>query len=431
LTLSRQQHASTLSGPHPVEPRESQGASPILPGPATIPQTPIVEKPSRGLDLILLAAALALLVLGVVAVFSSSAVYSLRRHGDETFLLKRQLAWMSLGFVALWFGANVDYRWLRRWTYPMLAASVALLGLVLVFGTELNAARRWFLIGPLSFQPVELAKLALITYLAYSLGKKADKVKTFTVGFVPHLVVCAVMMALLLKQPDMGSSIILGATTLILLFVAGTKISYIVLAVLAAAPVAYHFIVGTPWRMQRFMAYFNPDAFSQGVAYQIVQSRIAIGSGGVTGVGLGEGRQQLGYMPEGHNDFIMAHVGEELGFVGFALVLALFVVLVWRGIRAALGARDVFGSYLAFGITVTFALQALVNTGVVLGALPAKGITLPLVSYGGSSLIMAMFLVGVLLNIARRDTPRPVGRELVNRVGARRRKPRVVIVCGS
>ncbi|MEM9493774.1 MAG: FtsW/RodA/SpoVE family cell cycle protein, partial [Myxococcota bacterium] len=217
--------------------------------------------------------------------------------------------------------------------------------------------------------------------------------------------------------------------TLILLFVAGAKISYIALAVLSAAPVAYLLIVGTPWRMRRFLAFFNPDAYSLGVAYQSVQARIAIGSGGVGGVGLGEGRQQLGYMLEGHNDFIMASVGEELGFVGFALVLILFAVIVWRGIRAALDAREVFGCYLAFGLTTTFALQALINTGVVLGALPAKGLTLPFVSYGGSSLLMAMLFAGLLLNIGRRAAPKPRRRELINRPGgARRRRPKALIL---
>jgi cell division protein FtsW len=241
------------------------------------------------------------------------------------------------------------------------------------------------------------------------------------------------MMVLLLKQPDLGSSIILGSTTLVMLFVAGAKVSYILLAVLASAPIAYHMIVGTPWRMQRFMAYFNPEAYRQGVAYQIVQSRIAIGSGGPFGQGLGEGRQQLGYMPEGHNDFIMASVGEELGFIGFALVLALCILLLWRGVRAALNSRDVFGSYLAFGITATFALQALINTGVVLGALPAKGITLPFVSYGGSSLVVSMFLAGLVLSVGRGRPPHvsTKKRAIVNVIGARRRKRRAVIVCDS
>jgi len=410
--------------------REETLEAPPKAPPALTSQAPIQEIPERGTDLVLLGAVLALLVIGTIEVFSSSAVYGLQKHGDSLFFLKRQGIWLLLGMTALWWGARTDYRWLRRYTYPLLALSIGLLIAVLLVGVEINAARRWFQIGPLSFQPAELAKLSLIAYLAYSLGKKKAKVRTFAVGFVPHLLVCAVMMALLLMQPDLGSSIILGATTLTLLFVAGTKISYILLAVLAAAPVAYHLIVGTPWRLQRFMAFFNPEAFSQGVAYQCIQARIALGSGGTTGLGLGEGKQQLGYMPEGHNDFIMASIGEELGYIGFCLVILLFVIILWRGVRAALGARDTFGSYLAFGITVTFGLQALIHTGVVLGALPAKGLTLPFVSYGGSSLIMTLFLAGVLLNIARRPARRPVASVLVNKVGARRRREKAIILCG-
>lgn len=415
-----------------VSPRflDDRDTEPMAAPPALNEQAPIVEIPERSFDLILIASMLALLVIGTVEVFSASAVLGLKKHGDAMFFVKRQLLWLLLGSSALWAAANIDYRWLRRWTYPLLLLTLLLLAAVLLT-RPINGAKRWFQLGPLSFQPVELAKLALITYLAYSLSKKADKVKTFTIGFVPHLLVCAIMMGLLLMQPDLGSSIILGTTTLILLFVAGTKISYITLAVLSAAPVAYLMVVGTPWRMQRFLAYFNPEAYSLGVAYQSVQASIAIGSGGLTGQGLGEGRQQLGYMLEGHNDFIMASVGEELGFIGFALVLLLFVVIIWRGIRAAAGARDVFGSYVAFGITVTFAIQALINTGVVLGALPAKGLTLPFVSYGGSSLLMAMLFMGLLLNIGRRAPVQSRRRELINRVGARKRRPRAIILTGK
>jgi cell division protein FtsW len=400
------------------------------PQPTLKAQEPTVEVPARSIDLVLLSAVLALVVIGTVMIYSSSAVYALKKHGDSAFFLKRQVMWLGVGLVALWVGASISYRWFERHTYHLLIGSLLLLAGVLVVGKEINSARRWYMLGPLSFQPVELAKLALVTYLAYSLGKKADKVTDFTVGFVPHLVVCSLMMGLLLMQPDLGSSIILGSTTLVLLFVAGAKISYIWLAILSAAPVAYHMIVGTPWRLRRFKAFFNPEKYSHDVAYQIIQSRISIGSGGGTGVGLGEGRQTLGYMPEGHNDFIMASVGEELGFVGFTLILILFAIILWRGVRAALGSRDVFGSYLAFGITVTFALQALINTGVVLGALPAKGLTLPFVSYGGSSLVMALFLVGVLLNISRRAPHIPRDREVVNRLGAKRKKRKAIIVCG-
>ena len=391
-----------------------------------------IEIRERGVDMVLLIAVLVLVGIGTVEIYSSSAVYALKKFDDQMYFLKRQLVWLPMAVAALWLGARTDYRWLRRHCYALLVASGAMLAAVLAFGATINGARRWFILGPLSFQPVEVAKLALVTYLAYSLARKAGQVKRFTVGFVPHLVVCAVMMVLLLKQPDLGSTIILGATTLTMLFVAGAKISYLLLAILGAAPVAYQLVVGTPWRLQRFLAFFNPEAYSSGVAYQNIQSRIAIGSGGAWGQGLGEGRQQLGYMPEGHSDYIMSSVGEELGFIGVVVVLALFVVIVWRGVRAALAARESFGGYLAFGITLGFALQALINTGVVLGALPAKGITLPFVSYGGSSLIMSMFLAGILLNVARGVPPtKSRKRQVVNLVGARRRKRRAVVVCDS
>ncbi len=396
--------------------------------PVIATQQPIVEVPERGVDLVLFAAVLALVVIGTTEVFSASAVYALKKTGNSTFFVTRQLIWFFVGLGAMWIGATMNYRWLREHTYKLLLAAVLMMAAVPLLGTKINGATRWFAVGPLTFQPVELAKLALISYLACSLAKKADRVKHFTVGFVPHLVVCAVMMVLLLMQPDLGSAIILGAMTMTMLFVAGARISYLLLAVLAAAPVIYALIVGTPWRLKRFMAYLNPDAYADGVAYQIIQSLIAVGSGGVTGVGLGEGRQQLGYMPEMHNDFILASVGEELGFVGICAVLALFLVIVWRGVRAALGARDVYGTYLAFGITITFAYQALINAGVVLGALPAKGLTLPVVSYGGTSLVTSLFLAGLVLNVSRRTLPPPERRRaVVNRVGATRRRCRAVI----
>ncbi len=388
-----------------------------------------MEVSKRPLDLWLLAALLGLLVISSVEVFSSSAVYALKKHGDSLYFLKRQLAWLLLGFGAMLGGAMVDYRWLRRWTYPLLATSLLMLLAVLIFGGTINGARRWFIVGPISIQPVELAKLSLVCYLAYSLSRKADKLKTFSIGFVPHLLVCAIMMALLLKQPDLGSSIILGATTLTMLFVAGTKISYLALAVLAAAPLAYSMIIGTPWRLQRFMAYFNPEAYKQGVAYQIVQAQIGIGSGGTTGTGLGLGRQQLGYMPEGHSDFIVSTIGEEFGFVGICVLLLLFGMLIWRGIMAALHAKDSFGSYLAFGITLGFAYQALINTCVVLGIIPAKGLTLPFVSYGGSSLMMSMYLAGLLLSIGQCRPDKAKQRSVVNSLGGGvRRKKRAILV---
>jgi cell division protein FtsW len=383
-------------------------------------QQPTAPVPERPYDLVLLCAILGLLGIGTVEIYSATAAEALARFHDGTYFLERQILFVTLGGFALWVGARIDYRRLRDWTYPLLILSLVLLAIALAAPSR-NGARRWIPLGPLTFQPVEIAKLALVTYLASSLGRKADRVKTFTVGFVPHLVVCGGMMALLLKQPDLGSSVVLGATTLGMLFMAGTRVSYIGLAALSSAPVAYHLVVGTPWRLQRFLAYFNPEAYANGEAYQFLQARLAMGSGGLTGAGLGGGHQTLGYMPEAHNDFILAPIGEELGYLGVAAVLILFAVLVWRGIRAALGARDVFGGYLAFGITLLFGVQLLFNVGVVLGVVPNKGLTLPLVSYGGSSLVITMFLVGLVLNVGRR----PLRRAAEAKAEVKRKKMRV------
>ncbi|MGE5184782.1 MAG: putative lipid II flippase FtsW [Acidobacteriota bacterium] len=403
--------------------RERVGDTKLPPAAALIAiQEPSASLPERPYDLVLIGAVLALLGIGTLEIYSATAADALTHFHDSAFFLERQLGYLACGGLAMWFAARLDYRRLRSWTYPLLAISLMLLAAALATHPR-NGAKRWIPCGPLTFQPVELAKLALVTYLAYSLGRKADRVKAFTVGFVPHLVVCGLMMVLLLKQPDLGSSIVLGATTLGMLFMAGTRVSYILLAVLGAAPVAYHMIVGTPWRMQRILAFFNPDAFANKEAYQFIQARLAIGSGGFSGVGLGQGHQSLGFMPEAHSDFIAGPIGEELGWLGIAAVLVLFAILVWRGIRAALGARDVFGGYLAFGITLLFGMQALFNLSVVLGIVPNKGITLPLVSYGGSSLVITMFLVGLVLNVGRRPERRAA--QVKSREPARKKRVRV------
>jgi cell division protein FtsW len=389
------------------------------------------EHAGTGIDITLLCAVLALIAVGSVEIYSASAVYALQKHGSSTYFLVRQGIYVALGLVAMLVAVEVDYRRFQRWAPLLLVVAVALLVLVLVFGVRINMARRWFHVGPVSFQPVELAKLALIAYLAHSLARKQEKVKTFTIGFMPHLAVCGVMMALLLKQPDLGSALILGATTLTLLFIAGAKLSYILLALLAVAPVLYHSIVATEWRLRRLLAYLDPWQFRQDTGYQITESLISIGSGGLLGRGLGDGKQKLFYLPEAHNDFILSSIGEELGFVGIASVLVLHVVVLWRGVRAALRARDAFGAYLAAGLVTMFALQTLVNAGVVLGALPAKGLTLPFVSYGGTSLVVSMFFAGILLNISkgeparRRDASGEDARGLENK--RRRRRVRVMV----
>ncbi len=412
-----------------ARPRDEAEDSPQPPSSPPFLEAQALPTPARGIDLVLLAAVLGLVAVGSIEIYSASAVYALRQFGSSTYFLLRQGIYVALGLGAMYLGARTDYRRYGRWVYLLLFGALVLLVAVLVLGARVNEARRWFRLGPLSFQPVEVAKLALVVYLAHSLARKREKVKTFTVGFMPHLAVCGAMMALLLKQPDLGSSIILGASTLVLLFIAGTKLSYILLALLAATPLVYHSIVSTAWRLKRLLAYLDPWQFRRGTGYQITESLIAVGSGGWTGLGLGDGKQKLFYLPEAHTDFILSSIGEELGFIGITCVLALFVTVLWRGVRAATGARDAFGAYVAAGLTTMFALQALVNTGVVLGALPAKGLTLPFVSYGGTSLIVSMFFAGILLNISQAAPP-PSASGQAGRPAAnprRRRRVRVMV----
>lgn len=384
----------------------------------------------RGLDLWLLASALALVGLGLVTVYSASAVFSQQSHGSAIYFLRRHAGYAAVGMIALYLGWRIDYRLYQRFAYPLLLGAFGLLVLLLVPGlaTRIDGATRWFHLGPLSFQPSELAKLALSVYLARSLAAKQASVRTFTIGFLPHLAVAGLLCFLILRQPDLGTTAVIGAVTLLLLFVAGTKLSYILIAMLAAAPIVYQAIVGTPWRMRRLLAFLDPWSHRQDAGYQISESLISIGSGGLQGLGLGDGKQKLFFLPAAHTDFIFAIIGEELGFVGVAATILLFLILCWRGLRAAFGARDLFGTYLAFGLTATYGLQALLHISVVLGLVPTKGITLPLVSYGGTALVSTLFCVGVLLNIAARNpAPAEVGAERRSAAGNRRKTSRVVV----
>jgi cell division protein FtsW len=361
----------------------------------------------QGPDLLLVAAVLALAGFGVVMVFSAGAVFAARTYGDWTYFLKREAVYVGAGLVAFVVGMRLDYSVYRKVTYPLLLLSVLLLAAVLKFGPAIHGAVRWFRLGPLSFQPSELAKFALVLYLAVLLARKAEKVRDFSMGFLPPLLMTGVFLGLLLKQPDLGTAVIIGVTALGTMFVAGTRTSYILISVLIAAPVGWKvFITGESWRMKRILAYLYPWQYRRDIGYQLYESLISVGSGGVWGQGLGQGHQKLFFLPEAHTDFILAVIGEELGLCGVLAVLAVFSLLIWRGLRAAMRARDPYGCYLAFGITCLFGLQALVNMCVVLGLLPTKGLPLPFVSYGGTALVMSLLMAGVLANISAR-APEP------------------------
>lgn len=392
------------------------------------------EKPKepRGIDVILLSVTLLLVGLGLVMVYSSSAVYAASKYGSGSFFLTRMLVFAALGFIALYIGWRVDYRHYQRLVYPMLGLTFFVLIAILIpgVGTRVDGAVRWIRFFGFSIQPSEPAKFVLVAYLAYSLAKKRESVRSFSVGFLPHLCVAGLMAALVLKQPDLGTAAIFAAVTLGMLFVSGTKLSYIVLSMMVALPIGYQFIVGTSWRMKRLLAFLDPWAYRNDAGYQISESLISVGSGGISGLGLGEGKQKLFFLPAAHTDFIFAITGEELGFIGVCFVIVAFGTFIARGMRASLGAADLFGSYLAFGITAIFGLQAIFHMSVVLGMVPTKGITLPLVSSGGSALVSALFCVGVLLNIAARR-PAAVSPRKTKETGSNRRRANKVVVSHS
>jgi cell division protein FtsW len=387
--------------------RDTVQVATVIP-PPVLPATAVGSRVLRALaplaiDHWLLGAVLFLVGFGVVMSYSASAVFAGDKLGSAEYFLIRHGSYAVLGVLAMAAGLRIDYRRYRRFAYPILGVALLALVAVLLFGARVSGARRWFRLGMLSVQPSDPAKLALVLYLAHSAAKKAEKIKSLTVGFLPHLCVVGLMAALVLRQPDLGTAAILGAVGMLTLFVSGAKVTYLGMAALVAAPVAYQAIVGTPWRLKRILAFLDPWAFRHDVGYQVFESLLSIGSGGVLGSGLGDGKQKLFFLPEAHTDFILAIIGEETGLLGMAAVLCAFVLLSWRGLRIAARASDPFGCYLAFGITATLALSALVNMGVVLGLLPTKGLALPFVSFGGSALVTAMFSAGVLLNISMRQ----------------------------
>ena len=362
-----------------------------------------MKRQSHGPDLILFLVTVALLGIGVVMVFSSSSIKALEELGDAYYFLKRQLFFALLGIVAMVVVMNIDYRKYSRWTYPFLGLCLVLLLLVPFVGEEISGSRRWLNFGFLNLQPSELGKLAMILFVATWAVTVKGKIQNFFVLLVP-LGVMAVFFALIMLEPDLGTAGTLAVTTLIMLLAAGAKIKHYLLLAIPAVPTFIALVVSEPYRLRRLLAFRNPWADPLGAGFHIIQSLLALGSGGLFGLGLGRSRQKFWYLPEQHTDFIFAILGEELGFIGTFLVLALFLLFAWRGLRIAMTAPDLFSSIICVGITSQIVLQAVINIGVVTGSLPITGITLPLISYGGSSLLITLSAVGVLLNISRQRT---------------------------
>ena len=361
--------------------------------------------PAQTYDRQLLFAVLFLVGIGIVMVYSASSALALKKYGSGFHFLKKQALFSLIGMVVLVAFSHIPFRIYRAMTYPLLFTSLGLLVAVLVSGAGLSAggSQRWMRLGPLTFQPVEAARLALVIYMAYSLSKKRDGLRQFGIGFLPHVLVLAVFAVLLILQPDFGSVVIFSILVWAMMFVAGVPVRHLLSALLLMLPMAYYLMVGAAYRIKRLVSFLDPWQYPDGEGYQIIHSLMAFGTGGLLGTGVGKGYQKLFYLPEPHTDFIFAVIGEELGFMGVLLIVGLYGLLLWRGTTIAFRCRDDFGMYLALGITTAIGLQVSINLGVALGLLPTKGLTLPFLSYGGTSLLLNMASVGILMNIGAQN----------------------------
>lgn len=346
---------------------------------------------------------LALICLGIIMIYSTSGIFAWQTQGDSFYYLKRHVCFLIIGFFLTLGIMSFDYRELRKIARPMLLVAIILLILVLIpyIGKSSYGARRWFKFGFLNFQPTEFAKLAMLVYIADFLARKPNDIKSFRRGFMPIMIVLGVTCALILKQPDLGSSFLITAVVLTMYFIAGGQLRFFGLLSLLILPGFYFLVMKVSYRWARIMTFLDPWQDRQGAGFQLTQSQIAFGSGGLFGVGLGHSIQKLFYLPAAHTDFILSIIGEEMGFLGAFTVILLFAAFIWQGARIAKRVQDPFGYYLACGIVAIIGLQAVVNVGVTIGALPTKGLPLPFISYGGSALVIDMVLVGLLLNISR------------------------------
>lgn len=356
----------------------------------------------------LLIAVTGLVLFGLVMVYSASFIFAQERVGDGFALIKKQILFAGLGFLALVGAAHVNYRHWARLALPILGLAVGMLVLVLIpgIGARAGGAQRWLHLGGLHFQPAEFAKFAVILFVARQLERKHERLHTLAAGVLGPFLLALPVFLLLMRQPDFGSTTLIAFVLFCMIFLAGVRMRYLAGALLLAGGAAAVLIGGSAYRRGRLLAFLDPWSDPAGKGFQVIQSMVGFFNGGLFGVGLGNGKEKLFFLPEAHNDFIFSVIAEELGFFGFAFVLLIFLYICYRGFRIAWTCyqttQDRFGLYLASGITLALGLQGFVNAAVVLGFLPTKGLNLPFVSYGGSALLMDLMMVGVLLSISRR-----------------------------
>ena len=362
-----------------------------------------MKNKNEGIDRWLLGAVLVLSALGLVMVFSASSIMAEKFWGDKFYFFRKQFVYTLLGLFVLVCTIKIPKNFFYRLKYMWLFLAFGLLGLTVFspLGYGAGGARRWLKLGPLTIQALEVAKVALVFYLAYFFSHKQDKVKTFSVGFLPPTIITAFMCGLLLEQPDFGGASYLVLILFFMSLVGGTRLIYLISAAGLGIGMGVSLILNSPYRFRRWLAFLDPFKDAHDSGYQLVQSLFGFGSGGLWGLGLGEGRQKLLFLPEAHNDFILAVLGEELGFVGVSLVFILVGIIIWRVISISCGQIDMQDRFAAFGMGLILILGALLNIAVVLGTVPPKGVPMPFVSYGGSSLLVSFFCAGFLLNVSR------------------------------
>ncbi|MFH1996185.1 MAG: putative lipid II flippase FtsW [Candidatus Omnitrophota bacterium] len=356
----------------------------------------------RGIRRSIFIITLVLLATGVVMVYSSSALYGYERLSDSMHFIKRHLMYLCIGFVMMFASMTVKLDVMKKMSKPVMFVSLMMLSVVLIpgIGREFGGAKRWIHFGMINFQPSEFAKVAVIIYLAGFLSRKGKDIRDLVYGYAPGAIVIGITVGLICVEPDLGTAIVVAAIGLTMMFVAGANIRHLAVTTLAAAPVLLIQLIGVPYRRRRLAIFLNPWSDSRGSGFQIIQSLLALSSGGLFGLGLGHSRQKLFYLPEPYSDFIFSIIGEELGFIGAGSIVMLFALFCWQGMRIVLKTDDPFGRFVSLGIIAMISFEVIINIGVVSGIFPTKGLPLPFISYGGTSLIFHMTAVGILLNVA-------------------------------
>ncbi len=358
-------------------------------------------------DSLLILLTLVLVGVGLLMIFSASAILAERRYADPAYFVKRQAAWVAIGLLVGAVMMRSDYRIWKAAAFPLTIGVLTLLALVLVpsFGTEVNGSRRWFRVLGVSFQPSELAKWGIVVYLANYLHRHAERMERFVAGLLPPLLIVGATVLLVAAEPDLGTAITLTGLAGLMLFAGGARIRHLIVLGLALLPWVLHQALQMAYRRDRLLAYLDPWRDPDRAGFQVIQSFLSFGAGGLFGAGVGEGRQKLLFLPEPHTDFVYAVIAEELGLMGTAALVLLFVLFFWRGLSIALACPDSFGRHLALGASLLIGLQAVMNMAVVTALVPTKGLPLPLLSYGGSSIVVTLAATGVLLSVSQRTPP--------------------------